>query len=179
MMRLVAGFAVVGGMLTLLPSPIASAASNAATTLFPLDGPNQLETHMFLNCFKADGHCDFIAGADMRTPDGVTGFPPSLWARQTTEIRSSNRMAYLDAHAAGQFERVQKAMGTDEMARARPTSTRRPAASTRPIGRRASPRPTSTSSSAPTSRWSTPGSTSRRPPRARRRLFRSQVSPRL
>ena len=115
MMRLIAGFAVVGGMLTFLPSPIASAASNAATTLFPLDGPNQLETHMFLNCSKADGHCDFIAGADMRTPDGVTGFPPSLWARQTTEIRSSNRMAYLDAHATGQFERVQKAMGTDEI----------------------------------------------------------------
>jgi hypothetical protein len=41
----------------------------------------------------------------MRTPDGVTGFPPGLWARQPTEIRSSNRMAYLDAHANGQYER--------------------------------------------------------------------------
>jgi hypothetical protein len=51
----------------------------------------------------------------MRTPDGVTGFPPSLWARQTTEIRSSNRLAYLDAHANGQYERVQKAMGSDEI----------------------------------------------------------------
>ena len=70
---------------------------------------------MFLNCFKSDGHCDFIAGADMRTPDGVTGFPPGLWARQTTEIRSSNRMAYLDAHANGQYERVMKSMGTDEI----------------------------------------------------------------
>jgi hypothetical protein len=71
MMRLVAGFAVVGSMLTLLPAPITGirlAASNTATTVFPLDGPNQLETHMFLNCLKADGHCDFTAGADMRTP---------------------------------------------------------------------------------------------------------------
>jgi hypothetical protein len=115
MKRLITGFAVAGSMLTFLPTPIAPAASNTATTLFPLDGPNQLETHTFLNCFKSDGHCDFIAGADMRTPDGVTGFPPSLWARQTTEIRSTNRLAYLDAHATGQSERVMKAMGSDEV----------------------------------------------------------------
>jgi hypothetical protein len=115
MMRLVKGFAVVGSMLTFLPTPICSAASNAATTLLPLDGPNQLETHMFLNCFKSDGHCDFTAGADVRTPDRVTGFPPGLWARQTTEVRSSNRLAYLDTHANGQYERVHKAMGNDEV----------------------------------------------------------------
>lgn len=113
MMRLIAGFAAVGLMLTLLPSPISSAASNTATTLFPLDGANQLETHTLVDCHKADGHCDFTAEADMRTPDGVTGFPPSLWARQTTEIRSTNRLAYLDAHATGQFERVMKEGGSD------------------------------------------------------------------
>ena len=115
MRRLVKGFAVVGGMLVLLPSPISSAASNTATTLFPLDGPNQLETHTTLDCFKSGGFCNFVAGADMRTPDGVTGFPNDLWARQTVEIRSSNRMAYLDAHANGQYERVNKAMGNDEI----------------------------------------------------------------
>ncbi|MGE2816712.1 hypothetical protein ACQI5H_16470 [Mycobacterium heidelbergense] len=116
MMRLVTGFAVVGAMVTFLPAPASSAASNTATTLFPLDGPNQLETHMFLNCFKSDGHCDFTAGADVRTPDsGVIGFPPGLWARQTTEVRSTDRLAYLDTHAAGQYERVHKAMGNDEI----------------------------------------------------------------
>jgi hypothetical protein len=51
----------------------------------------------------------------MRTPDGVSGFPPGLWARQTTEVRSSDRMAYLDAHANGQYERVMKSMGKDEI----------------------------------------------------------------
>jgi hypothetical protein len=43
MMRLVTGFAVVGSMLTFLPTPVTGirlAASNTATTLFPLDGPN-------------------------------------------------------------------------------------------------------------------------------------------
>lgn len=115
MMRSVTGLAAVGLLLTLLPAPLAGAASNTATTLIPLDGANQLETHMFLNCFKSDAHCDFVAGADMRTPDGVTGFPSGLWARQTSEIRSNNRMAYLDAHANGQYERVMKSMGTDEI----------------------------------------------------------------
>ena len=119
MMRLLAGFALAGSvcsMLALPPMPIALGASNAATTLFPLDGANQLETHAFLNCFKSDGHCDFVVGADTRTPDGgVIGFPPGLWARQTTEIRSSNRLAYMDVHGAGQFERVNKAMGSDEV----------------------------------------------------------------
>ncbi len=113
MKRLIAGFAVVGVMLTLLPAPLSAAAGNTATTLFPLDGPNQLETHAVLDCYRPDGHCDFTAGADMRTPDGVTGFPPSLWARQTTEIRSTNRLAYLDAHATSQFERVMKEGGSD------------------------------------------------------------------
>jgi hypothetical protein len=115
MMRLLAGLAVVGGMQTLMPASISSAASNTATTLFPLDGPNQLETHTLVDCHNGDGPCDFTARADMRTPDGVTGFPPGLWARQTTEIRSPNRLAYPDAHATGQFERVMKAMGSDEI----------------------------------------------------------------
>lgn len=115
MKRLITGFAVATTALALLPGPAAGAASNTATTLFPLDGPNQLETRTILNCFKADGHCDFTAGADMLTPDGVTGFPNGLWARQTTEIRSSNRLAYLDAHATGQYERVMKSMGSDEI----------------------------------------------------------------
>jgi hypothetical protein len=78
MMRLITGFAVVGSMLTFLPIPVSPAPSNTAATLTPLDGPNQLETHIFLNCLKSDGHCVFTAGADMRTPDGVTGFPPGL-----------------------------------------------------------------------------------------------------
>jgi hypothetical protein len=116
MRRLIIGSAVVAGMLTLLPAPTSWAASNTASTLFPLDGPNQLETHSQLDCYKSDGHCGFTAGADMRTPDGVTGFPPGLWAGQTTEIRSSNRLAYLDAHATGQYERVMKSMGSDEIA---------------------------------------------------------------
>jgi hypothetical protein len=113
MKRLViAGFAIVGLMLAFVSTPTSSAGSNTATTLFPVDEANQLETHTFLNCHP-NGSCDFIAGTNLRTPDGPAGFPPSLWARQTTEIRSTSRTAYLDAHATSQFERVMKAGGKD------------------------------------------------------------------
>ena len=115
MKRLARGFAIVGSTLTCLATPMAPASSNTANTLFPLNRTDQLETHTLVNCVKADGHCDFTAGADMLTPNGVTGFPPGLWARQTTEIRSTNRLAYLDARATGQYERVNKAIGSDEI----------------------------------------------------------------
>ena len=45
MKRLVIGLAGVGLMLAFVPPGVCSAASNAATSLMPLDGPNQLETH--------------------------------------------------------------------------------------------------------------------------------------
>jgi hypothetical protein len=112
MRRLVPGFAVMGLMLAFLPAPISAAGSNTASTLFPVDEATQLETHTFLNCHP-NGSCDFVAGANLRTPDGPVGFPPSLWARQTTEIRSTSRTAYLDAHATSQFERIQKEGGKD------------------------------------------------------------------
>ena len=99
-------------MLTLLPTPSALAGSNVATTVFPIDEVNQIETHTFVNC-HGNGSCDFVAGANMRTPDGPAGFPSGLWARQTTEIRSNSRVAYLDAHATSQFERVHKEGGVD------------------------------------------------------------------
>ena len=51
----------------------------------------------------------------MKTPDGVTGFPHDLWSRQSTEVRSTDRLAYLDVHATAQYDRVMKEGGTDEI----------------------------------------------------------------
>ncbi|ORB56417.1 hypothetical protein [Mycobacterium persicum] len=104
--------AIAGALLAFAPAPHSPAASNTASTLFPIDDTTQLETHTFVNCHQ-NGSCDFVAGANLRTPDGPAGFPPDLWARQTTEIRPTNRLTYLDAHATGQFERVMKAGGSD------------------------------------------------------------------
>jgi hypothetical protein len=105
--------ALAGIGLMLVFAPPSSAASNAATTLFPVDEANQLETHTLVDCHRATGSCDFTVGADLRTPDGVSGFPPDLWSRQSTEIRSTDRLAYLDVHAYVQFDRVMKAGGSD------------------------------------------------------------------
>ena len=44
MMRLATAIAGAGLMLVLTPPAVSPAASNNATNLFPLDGPNQLET---------------------------------------------------------------------------------------------------------------------------------------
>ncbi|OBK19827.1 hypothetical protein [Mycobacterium asiaticum] len=112
MKRLVPGLAMTGLLLAVLPSPTAAAGDNTAVTLFPVDEATQIETRSFVNC-PGGGTCDFVVGANLRTPDGPAGFPPGLWARQTTEIRSNNRLAYLDAHATGQFERVFKEGGID------------------------------------------------------------------
>jgi hypothetical protein len=113
--RAVTGLAGVVLLLALAPPAVSPAASNTATTLFPLDDGTQLETFARLDCHPVIGSCDFTVGADRRTADGVTGFPPDLWSRQSTDIRSPNRLAYLDVHAAGQFERVHKQGGTDEV----------------------------------------------------------------
>ena len=72
-MRLATAIAGAGLMLVLVPPAVSPPASNNATNLFPLDGPNQLETYARLDCHGATGSCDFTVGADMKTPDGVTG----------------------------------------------------------------------------------------------------------
>lgn len=111
--RLVTAVAGVG--LALALAPPSSAANNTATTLIPVDETTQLETRATVDCHKPTGSCDFTVGAVLRTPDGVTGFPPDLWARQSTEFRSTSRVAYLDVHADGQYERIMKQGGTDVM----------------------------------------------------------------
>jgi hypothetical protein len=101
MMRLVTALAGLGPMLALAPPAISPAASNTATSLMPLNDGTKLET-------RADGSCDFTVGADRKTGDGVTGFPSDLWSRQSTDIRSSDRLVYLDVHATSQYDRVFK-----------------------------------------------------------------------
>jgi hypothetical protein len=115
MKRLVTALAGVGLMLAWAPPAIAPAASNNATTLIPLPDGTQLETYARLDCHRANGSCDFTVGADRKTADGVTGFPNDLWSRQSTTIRPTDRLAYLDVHATAQYDRVFKQGGTDNV----------------------------------------------------------------
>ena len=45
----------------------------------------------------------------------MTGFPNDLWSRQSTTIRPSDRLTYLDVHATAQYDRVNKDGGSDEV----------------------------------------------------------------
>ena len=67
----------------------ATAASNSATTSIPVDPATQIEMHVDANC--AGNRCTFNTTANLRTPDGATGFPDDAWARQTITVRSSDR----------------------------------------------------------------------------------------
>ena len=113
--RLVTALAVLGVMLALAPPAVSPAASNNATTLVPLPDGTQLETYARLDCHHANGSCDFTVGADRKTGDGVIGFPNDLWSRQSTTIRPTDRLAYLDVHATAQYDRVNKDGGSDEV----------------------------------------------------------------
>jgi hypothetical protein len=115
MKRLVTALAGAGLMLALAPPAVSPAASNNATTLTPLPNGTQLETFVRLDCHHANGSCDFTVGADRRAGDGVTGFPNDLWSRQSTTIRPSDRLTYLDVHATAQYDRVDKDGGSDEV----------------------------------------------------------------
>jgi hypothetical protein len=118
MMRLATAITGVGLVLASMPMVgvgVSSAASNTATTLVPLDDGTQLETRAVLDCHRTTGSCDFTVGADRRAGDGVTGFPSDLWSRQSTDIRSTDRLAYLDVHATAQYDRVFKQGGTDNV----------------------------------------------------------------
>jgi hypothetical protein len=99
MKRLVTALAGVGLLLALAPPAISPGASNTATTLVPLNDGTQPETRAVLDCHRATGSCDLTVGADRRTGDGVTGFPSDLGSRQSTDIVSTDRLAYLDVHA--------------------------------------------------------------------------------
>lgn len=87
-------------MSALIPPAICSAASDIKTSLFPVNDTDQLQTHSQVDC-AGPPQCRFTVGVQLQTPEGMTGFPPELWARQTTEIRSSKRTAYLDVHTDG------------------------------------------------------------------------------
>lgn len=73
---------------------VATAASNTATTSIPTDG-GTIEMHVTANC--AGANCTWSTAADLLTPDGPTGFPGDLWARQTITLRSSDRNVWQEA----------------------------------------------------------------------------------
>ena len=96
-------------------APVSSAASNNGDTSFPLSDGTNLEMHVGLNCPLADHQCYLTTQADRNGPDGVEGFPNDLWARQTTTLRSSNQLNYLESQVVATNTRTFKEGGKQEI----------------------------------------------------------------
>lgn len=96
------------------PITVASAAEDTATASIPIDEFTTLEIHTNANCVRADNQCYFRSSANLRTPEGVTGFPPQFYARQNTTLRSSSRMVYLDSDFDAPNTRMMKSIGPVE-----------------------------------------------------------------
>ena len=56
-----------------------------------------LEMHVTANCIAAQANCLFNTAANLRTPEGVVGFPGDLYARQNTTLRTMDRTVYLNS----------------------------------------------------------------------------------
>jgi hypothetical protein len=94
---------------------VSSAASNAGDSSFPLPDGTLLEVHVTANCPVADKQCYFTVAADRRAGDEIDGFPGDLWARQTTTLRSSNRLNNLETQVVAANTRQFKEMGRREI----------------------------------------------------------------
>ena len=71
--------------------------------------------HVTANCVSADKQCYFTVAANRRSDAGVEGFPGDLWARQTTTLRSSNRLNNLETQVVADNTRQYKEMGRREI----------------------------------------------------------------
>ncbi|MBV8930753.1 MAG: hypothetical protein JO152_16655 [Mycobacteriaceae bacterium] len=94
---------------------VASAAANNGDTSFPLPDGTQLEMHVTLNCPTPDKQCYFTTQAQRNAGGDIQGFPGDLWARQTTTVRSSNRLNYMETQVVAQNTKVFKAGGKREI----------------------------------------------------------------
>lgn len=96
------------------PVTTSSAAVDTADASIPVDAVTTLEMHTTANCVRAKSNCYFTAGANLRTPEGPIGFPGDLWARQTTTVRSSDRLVFLDSDFDAPNTRMFKSVGPIE-----------------------------------------------------------------
>ena len=73
-----------------------------------------LEMHVTANCIAAQANCLFNTAANLRTPEGVVGFPGDLYARQNTTLRTMDRTVYLNSDFDAPNTRMFKSIGPIE-----------------------------------------------------------------
>lgn len=102
-------------MCALIAPPTASAAVDTQSRTHPVNPVDQLQVTTTANCVLAEAKCYFDTAANLLTPQGPTGFPSDLWARQTTTIRSMDQLAYMETQVAADNTRLFKSGGSVEI----------------------------------------------------------------
>ncbi|HET6733831.1 hypothetical protein [Mycobacterium sp.] len=97
------------------PMPMSSAAVDTGDASIPVDPVTTLEMHVTANCIAAEGNCLWNTAANLRTPEGVTGFPGDLYARQTTTVRTMDRSVWVESDFDAPNTRLFKAMTSVEL----------------------------------------------------------------
>ncbi|MDF2828492.1 MAG: putative secreted protein [Mycobacterium sp.] len=91
-------FSAVWLALTLVTPMSASwAAQDVDTSTIPTNPYDTLEMKVTANCVLADNQCYFTTAASLLGPGGPIPFPGDFWGKQTTTVRSMDRMVYMDS----------------------------------------------------------------------------------
>ena len=100
---------------TLAMPAVSVAATDTGDSSFPLPDGTTLEVHVKIDCPLAEKQCHFTIAPNRRAGDEILGFPDDFYGRQTTTIRSSNQLNYLEAQVVAPNTRMYKEMGNRVM----------------------------------------------------------------
>jgi len=117
--RLTGAFVAISAtMLTLAfvtPTALSSAALDTADSSIPVNPVDTLQMRVTANCIAAEGRCVFDTVANLRTPQGVVGFPGDLWARQNVTLRTMDRSVYINSNVETPNTRIFKSLTDNEI----------------------------------------------------------------
>jgi hypothetical protein len=117
--RLTGAFVAISATLLTLasitPTAPSSAALDTANSSIPVNPVDTLEMRVTANCITAEARCLFDTVANLRTPQGVVGFPGDLWARQNVTLRSMDRHLYINSNVETPNTRIFKSLTDNEI----------------------------------------------------------------
>ena len=117
--RLTGAFVAISATMLALafvtPTALSSAALDTADSSIPVNPVDTLQMRVTANCIAAEGRCVFDTVANLRTPQGVVGFPGDLWARQNVTLRTMDRSVYINSNVETPNTRIFKSLTDNEI----------------------------------------------------------------
>lgn len=107
--------AAVATLAVVASTPTASAAIDTADASIPVNPTTTLEMHVTANCIAAESNCLWTTAANLRSPEGVIGFPGDLYARQTTTVRTMDRGVFVETQFNAANTRLFKSLTDVEL----------------------------------------------------------------